>query len=235
MPVKAILFDKDGTFVDFHATWSPAIDHAMRAMAGGDEQAYLRLCAANHFNPETGRLANSSPFIAEASADFARRWAVALGQPMTDAFNAEIDRLLDQAALANVAPLADPAGTFAALRAVGYRVAVVTNDTEKGARLQCGKLGLDALVDAVVGYDSGHGRKPAPGQLLAVAAQFGLTPGELAMVGDTTHDLKAGRAAGALTIGVLSGFAGRDELAPLADHVIADIAALPALLAQSRG
>jgi phosphoglycolate phosphatase len=42
----------------------------------------------------------------------------------------------------------------------------------------------------------------------------------------------AARAAGALAIAVLSGPLGRDALAPLADHIVADVAALPALLAE---
>ena len=46
------------------------------------------------------------------------------------------------------------------------------------------------------------------------------------------HDLEAARAAGALAVAVLSGPADRAELAPLADHIVDDIAALPALFAE---
>ena len=52
------------------------------------------------------------------------------------------------------------------------------------------------------------------------------------MVGDSTHDLIAGQNAGALAIGVLSGGAGSDQLAPYADHILADISGLPALIEQ---
>ena len=232
MRLRAILFDKDGTFVDFNATWGPAIASAMHELANGDAAAFARLCAANHFEPETQRLRPTSPFIAEASADFMRRWAAALGVAPCEEFHRRMDALLDAGALANVAPIAEPATLFAALRRTGRLVGVITNDTEAGARAQCEKLGLDHHLAAVIGYDSGHGRKPAPGQILAFGAAHGVPPAAMALVGDTTHDLKAARAAGALAIGVLSGFASRADLVPLADHIIADIMALPALLAE---
>ena len=50
------------------------------------------------------------------------------------------------------------------------------------------------------------------------------------MVGDSAHDLIAGRAAGMRTLAVLTGVAGSDELAPLADAVLADIGAIPGWL-----
>ena len=56
-------------------------------------------------------------------------------------------------------------------------------------------------------------------------------PTQIAMVGDSRHDLEAARAAGAVAVAVLSGPADRAALAPLADHVVDDIAALPALFA----
>src|SRR4051812_17027696 len=36
MPFKAILFDKDGTLIDFDGTWGPAAYEVMRALAQGD-------------------------------------------------------------------------------------------------------------------------------------------------------------------------------------------------------
>lgn len=231
MTRRAILFDKDGTFVDFNATWGPAIESAMRTMAAGDADAFARLCSANHYDPARRRLAPTSPFIAEASADFALRWADALGVAMTSEFHRRMDGLLDAGALAHAEPIGDPADVFATLRAMGYLVGVITNDTEAGARAQCAKLGLADLVDDVIGYDSGHGRKPGPGQILAFADRHGVPPAAMMMVGDTTHDLHAARAAAVTAIGVLSGFAGRETLAPLADHVLPDLMHLPAFLA----
>ena len=83
----------------------------------------------------------------------------------------------------------------------------------------------------VAGYDSGHGAKPAPGQCLAFARATGLAPAQVAMVGDSRHDLAAGRAAGMRTVAVLTGPARDDDLRPFADVVLPDIGHLPDWLA----
>jgi phosphoglycolate phosphatase len=65
----------------------------------------------------------------------------------------------------------------------------------------------------------------------AFARHTGLAAQEIALVGDSTHDLHAARAAGAIAIAVLSGPASREELEPHADYVIGSIADLQALVA----
>jgi phosphoglycolate phosphatase len=90
------------------------------------------------------------------------------------------------------------------------------------------------LFDFIAGFDSGYGAKPAPQPLLAFAAAMGLAPEQVVMVGDSTHDLIAGRAAGMKTIAVLTGMAGPADLAPLADAVLPDIGHIPGWL-QAQG
>ena len=51
------------------------------------------------------------------------------------------------------------------------------------------------------------------------------------MVGDSTHDLIAGRSAGMLTVGVLTGLAKHEELTNLADVILPDISHLVAWMA----
>jgi len=84
--------------------------------------------------------------------------------------------------------------------------------------------------DFIAGFDSGHGAKPGPGMLLAFARACGLAPHQVLMVGDSRHDLAAGRAAGMPTLAVLTGVAEAGDLADLADAVRPDIGHLPDLL-----
>jgi phosphoglycolate phosphatase len=92
------------------------------------------------------------------------------------------------------------------------------------------RAGLIGYFAFVAGYDSGHGAKPGPGMARAFCRATGLAPAACVMIGDSRHDLASGRAAGMATVGVLTGLARRDELAPLADVILPDIAALPAWL-----
>ncbi|MGM0586183.1 MAG: HAD family hydrolase, partial [Pseudomonadota bacterium] len=95
-------------------------------------------------------------------------------------------------------------------------------------------LGVEAGSLFVAGYDSGHGVKPQAGMAQGFMRRYGLTPGEVAVVGDNLHDMEMGRAAGcALRVGVLTGTATREELAEAADHVIESIDRLEALLARA--
>ena len=117
------------------------------------------------------------------------------------------------------------------LRDAGLKLGVATNDAERPARAHLEAAGITSFFDFIVGYDSGHGGKPAPGQLLAFASHVDLTPDQIAMVGDSTHDLRAGRAAGMTCIAVLTGLATEAELAPFADVVLPDVGYLPEWLA----
>ena len=81
----------------------------------------------------------------------------------------------------------------------------MTNDADANTRAQMQRLGLDRLLEFVAAYDSGFGHKPDPDPVLAFAKFASVAPAEIAVVGDTEHDLVAARAAGAVAVGVLSG------------------------------
>jgi len=228
--LKGILFDKDGTLIDFQLTWGPAIHTVIVALAADDPAKLHAQAACLHFDLAARRFYPSSPLIGGDTAQFGPGWARALGRTDILALRAEIDRLTAEACLANLTPLGNPAAVLAALRARGLKTGLATNDSEMSARRQLDQLGLTATTDFIAGYDSGFGAKPAPGMIAAFARHIGAEPHEIALVGDTLHDLQAARAAGALAVAVLSGLAGADELGPHADCLLPDISALPALV-----
>ena len=128
-------------------------------------------------------------------------------------------------------PIGDPVAVLSALTAMGLRLGVATNDSERSARRQIEALGIAPYVDFVAGYDTGHGGKPEPGMVLAFAEFLRAAPSSIVVVGDSLHDLAAARAAGATSVAVLSGPAERATLEPHADFVIAHVGDLPGLLA----
>jgi N-acetyl-D-muramate 6-phosphate phosphatase len=71
---------------------------------------------------------------------------------------------------------------------------------------------LRPLFSAVAIADTCRYTKPYPDPILWAAAQMDVPPAECLMVGDTSVDIKAGRAAGAQTVGVLCGFGNEKEL-----------------------
>ena len=230
LPIRAILFDKDGTLVDFDRTWGPAVQAVLRHLTGGDADLYRPLSAesglvdGSHFRPD-------SPLIDEPTSVFAARWATLLGRPADPAFFGEIDRLLCEATTAHLAVIDDPKAVMSELAGRGYRLGLITNDAEATARAHVRKLGLDNLLAFVAGYDSGFGVKPAPGPVLAFATAVGVPTREIVMVGDTVLDIATARKARARAVGVLTGPSSSASL-QLAkpDAVIASIAQLSAWL-----
>ena len=229
--LAGILFDKDGTLVDFHRTWGPAVHAMIETLAAGDPALMRAQAEALHFSIEDRRFLNSSPLVAGSTADYGLRWAAALGRTDLVRLKSEIDALSAAESLKALTPIAEPRSVFSALRTMGLRLGVATNNSERSARRQIEALGIAAHVEFVAGYNSGHGVKPEPGMVLAFAEHIGVPAPSLAVVGDTLHDLAAARAAGAVAVAVLSGPAERGTLEPHADFVIDDIGALPDLLA----
>ena len=218
--VDGILFDKDGTLFDFNATWNVWAIEAMRDLSGGAPQIMAQIAAEIDFDLDAGRFNATSPVIAGTNREAAECVARALpGRGVED-----IERFLAlSAADAPLAPAVPLPAFLGALSAQGLALGVMTNDTEFGARSHLRNVGAEELFDFIAGFDSGYGAKPAPDPLLAFARATGLDPARVVMVGDSTHDLIAGRSAGMQTVGVLTGMAGQEELAPLADAVLPDI------------
>jgi phosphoglycolate phosphatase len=229
-PIRAILFDKDGTLVDFQRTWGPAVQAVMQRLSSGDRAAYERLVAASRFVEAEQRFLPDSPLIAEPTSVYGALWATALGHQANAEFFAEIDRLLCDATTRHLAAIGDPKTLLAALAARGYRLGMITNDAEITARAHARKLGLDRYLEFVAGYDSGFGAKPDPGPVLGFAQAVGVAPSETAVIGDSVLDLAAARAAGAIAIGVLTGPAPSEVLAPHADALLTSAAEFAAWL-----
>ncbi len=228
--LAGVLFDKDGTLVDFDRTWGRAGHEAMVQLARGDAAAVARLADAMHYDVERRRFAPTSPLIAGAPDTYVRLWAEALRRDDDAAMLADLDAAFTDATLRTLTPIGEPAAVLAALRARGLKLGLATNDGEASARRQMAALALDTHMDFVAGYDTGHGGKPDPGMVLAFANAIGVAPGRVALVGDSHLDLVAARAAGAIAVAVLTGPAKRHEIEHLADHVLDRIEDLPALV-----
>lgn len=90
--------------------------------------------------------------------------------------------------------------------------AVISNKMESMSIKILSDLGLMTFFDAVLGSDSIDENKPSPKPLLQVMNMFSLRPDESVMVGDSSFDIEAGRAAGTVTVAVSYGFRTPDTL-----------------------
>jgi HAD superfamily hydrolase (TIGR01549 family) len=91
----------------------------------------------------------------------------------------------------------------------GLKIGLVTSTQRQYLETKMQPLknaGVDNLFDAIITSDDVEKRKPAPDPLITCAQLLDMKPGNCVYVGDTTTDIKAGKAAGMRTIGVLTGF-----------------------------
>jgi pyrophosphatase PpaX len=91
------------------------------------------------------------------------------------------------------------------LRARQRRLGLVTSKREGFARRGLALFGLEALFEVAIFHDDTTRHKPEPEPLLLAAGRAGLTPADVVYVGDSIHDIAAGRAAGMRTVSVLWG------------------------------
>lgn len=226
--ITGVIFDKDGTLFDFAATWEVWASAFLLRLAKGDRVQATEIGAVIGFDLERQKFAPTSVVIAGTPGEVGAALHPYFPDLTMDELLAVLNDEAEKAPQAEAVPLEPLLTEF---RAKGLRLGVATNDAEKPARAHLDQAGVTMHFDFIVGYDSGHGGKPAPGQLLAFVAQTGLDPAGVLMVGDSTHDLRAGRAAGMIPIGVLTGLATEHDLAPFADVVLPDIGHLPAWIA----
>ena len=234
MGTKGILFDKDGTLVDFFATWIPAYRTAT-GLAGeiaGDPSLGDRLLRLTGYDPDTGELDPSSLLASGTTGEICDVWAAAANAADRTEFARRMHGALDEYASRHPAPIGE--GTeklFERLAGRGLVLGLATMDSEFVARATAEALGLDKFLSFLCGYDSGHGVKPAPGMVAGFCAATGLDPLEVIVVGDTDRDMAMARAAGAgMAVGVLTGATPRDRLAALADHVIDSVLEIESVL-----
>ena len=180
LPLRAVLFDLDGTVLDTAPDMVGRVELAARR--AGPSAAALR-CGALPGEPRCGCASSSVGFpdaSAEKSAALQRRfleiYRTALSR-RTRLFPG-MDEVLDELAERRL------------------KVGIVTNKAAWLTEPLLEELGLRARFDCVVSGDTCLTRKPHPLPLLHAAKLAGVTPGECIYVGDAERDVQAAHAAG---------------------------------------
>lgn len=101
-----------------------------------------------------------------------------------------------------------------------YPMSVVSARDEKGTMAFLERFDLVKYFDAIVTGLSARHTKPYPDPVLLAAEKMGVPPENCLMIGDTTVDIRAGKSAGAQTVGVLCGFGEEPELRRFGADVI---------------
>ncbi|WP_299474589.1 HAD family hydrolase [uncultured Roseibium sp.] len=228
--IEAILFDKDGTLLDFDATWTPAYEEAARFASKGILSEAERFLEKTGLDLETRNSAAGSLLAAGNSEEIAEAWIAGGADFSLDDLTSELDRIF-VSKMHDAKPLTGIRETVDWLLDRGFRLGVASSDSEAAIRAFLEGSGLAPKFEFVTGYDTGHGPKPEPGMVLGFASAIGLPPAKIAVVGDNMHDIDMAKAAGAgLTIGVLTGTSAQEDLETHADIILPSASDLPRCL-----
>lgn len=116
-----------------------------------------------------------------------------------------------------------------------YPLAVISSRDEHSTRQFLDHFNLTPLFQVIVTALTCEHTKPYPDPILYAAQAIGVRSEECLMIGDTTVDIRAGRAAGAQTVGVLCGFGEENELRRAgADLILPTTADLESVLERGR-
>jgi pyrophosphatase PpaX len=214
---RAILFDLDGTLVDTTDLILRCFSHCWQTVYGIEHSREALVATFGIPLSEAMRRLTREPNIAD----------LAVNEDM-------IERLLMEYRSFNVAhhdilaqPFNDTHRVIEELRARGYRIGVVTSKGRELANRGLKLCSLDELIDAAVFLEDTSVHKPQPEPILAALEKLNVRADCAAYVGDSCHDMIAGRRAGVRTIAAMWGPYPRTELErERPDHLAESISSL---------
>ena len=235
MKYQGILFDKDGTLLDFNKTWLPTYRVAAQEFAQGDPNLADQLLGHHGFDAVRQRFLGGSLLAAGNNDQIAIAWAKQIDQQQqVERISERLDEIFRVEGARQATAVGKLSETLQSLKLSGLKLGVATADSYLGIINTLQAFDVLDEFDFLAGYDSGHGVKPGAGMVLAFCRKLQLEVKNVVVVGDNRHDIEMGRNANAgLCVGVLTGTSQREDLEDIADIVLDDISGLPGLLQSS--
>lgn len=241
--VDCIIFDKDGTLIEFNHFWGPRTEQWVNAMAAslqlGDDfknEMYDLIgysLVNNQVRFESPLAVASMDIIYILAGAVISKYGVPWFQARVLAEDCAAFTMSANLKLGEIAPKGDLAGVMQQLRDAQISVAVVTNDDRQMTEKTLADLGIRDFVSIMVCGDDPVANKPAPDGIWAIAEQLSVTPDRIMMVGDSLSDMQFAENAGiAYRIGITSDQQAAAMLAARADAVISSVNDLNVLASQ---
>jgi len=235
--VSAVLFDKDGTFIDSHCYWGAIIvsrSLAIRDMLGLDESSLEGLERSMGFCRRTRRLLPAGPIalvsreevIAHVIQHLASQNVKVAFEDLAKLF-VEVHKEMLHRTDGYVRPILEAKPFFDLLQSKGVPMAVVTTDSVVNTRAVLAKLGLAGYFSAVVGKESSKKAKETGEPALIALHALRVVASGAICIGDAPMDVLMAQNSGCRgCIGVATGQVTSDELLRHTPYVVSSLSQL---------
>jgi len=193
MPLKAIIFDLDGTLID---------------SAPDLRTACNKLLAVHQRRPIT--MEETKKFVGNGAAKLVERAFAATGASVQDQEIATLTKgflaFYDGHEADETQPYPGVMAVLDQLAGQGYRLALCTNKPKEPTENLLRDLGMSGFFELVLGGDELARKKPDPQMIHYILEQMNVAPGDAVMVGDSSNDIDAANNAGVRNVAVSYGY-----------------------------
>jgi phosphoglycolate phosphatase len=225
---QAIIFDKDGTLIDFDAMWGGWVIYlAEQLHQASGLPVRESLSLAMGYDEDTKKVLAHGKI---AVTPMAKLYILTIEVMQSLGLSAEKAKevvetcwcIPDPVELAK--PFTDMRELFYKLHSEGIKIAIATADDRTPTQAMIEAFDIEEYIFTMVCADDNIPTKPAPDMVHAICQRMNIHPSKVMVIGDTITDLKMARAAGVgLAVGVLSGVSNARDLIPFADVLIESV------------